>query len=211
MTQVKKIITGAIQENCYIVYFEARALIVDPGNDAKKIIQTVTHMNVQPMAILLTHAHFDHIGALDIIRKTYQIPVYVSPEEQDWLADPARNLSKGGVDPVTAEPAEHLLEVDQTLEIGPFACQVRPTPGHSPGSVSFVFPEDGFVIAGDALFKGSVGRTDLPGSEPEKLIPAIKESLFTLPDETVVHPGHGMQTTVGYEKKYNPYFNPYAY
>ncbi|MFC6463756.1 MBL fold metallo-hydrolase [Marinilactibacillus sp. GCM10026970] len=204
--QVKQVITGTIEENCYIIYQGDKALIVDPGDETSKIKNEIEELGVLPVAILLTHTHFDHIGSLEAIRVDYDIPVYVSPEEQEWLGDPELNLSNHKPFSVTASPAEYLFDPIETLTIEGFAFDVVPTPGHSPGSVSFIFHEDAFVIAGDALFKGSVGRTDLPGSEPSVLLDGIRKHLFILADDYAVYPGHGPDTTIGYEKHTNPYF-----
>jgi glyoxylase-like metal-dependent hydrolase (beta-lactamase superfamily II) len=207
MTQVRKIITGVIQENCYILYSGTDALIVDPGDETSKIKDELEELGVRPIAILLTHTHYDHIGALEDLRVDYDLPVYVSPEENDWLGDPAKNLSVYGTHKITAREAEFTFTPSETLSVGPFTFEVVSTPGHSPGGVSLIFEKDGFVLSGDALFKGSIGRTDLPGSEPEKLIPSIKKELFKLSDDTIVYAGHGMQTTIGNEKLTNPYLN----
>lgn len=207
MTQVQQIVTGTIEENCYIIYKGTDALIVDPGDETSKIKNEIEELGVRPIAIILTHTHFDHIGSLEDIRVDYDIPVYVSPEEQEWLGDPAKNLSSFNPFEIKANPAEYTFDPFETITIGPFTLTVVSTPGHSPGGVSFIFEEDGFIISGDALFRGSIGRTDLPGSEPEKIIPAIKKELFSLPEDTIVYPGHGNQTTIEYEKRTNPYFN----
>lgn len=205
MIEVKYFVTtGPAEENCYFIYNEENLLIVDPGNDAHLIKQFIKETGRKPVAILLTHTHYDHIGALEDIRQTYQIPVYVSPAEQSWLADPALNLS--GAANIVCQPAEFEFELtDYTL--GDMTFKVVPTPGHSPGGVSFIFPSDNFVITGDALFGGSVGRTDLPQGDHELLLSSIQRELFTLPDHYDVYPGHRGPTTIGHEKATNPFFN----
>lgn len=206
MIQVKQIETGSIQENCYIVYKKNEALLIDPGNDKEKIVNEIENLGVQPLAILLTHTHYDHIGALEDLRQDYSIPVYVSPEEQEWLSDPQLNLSIYSDHEISAEPAELTFKSSETIEIGSFSFKIVHTPGHSPGGVSFIFEEGKCVFSGDALFKGSIGRTDLPGCEPEKLVPAVKDKLFSLPDDYIVYPGHLASTTIAYEKRTNPFF-----
>lgn len=206
MVQVKQIVTGIIQENCYIIYEGEKALIVDPGDETSKIKNEIEELGVRPAAILLTHTHYDHIGSLEDIRIAYDIPVYVSPNEQEWLGDPKKNGSFHNPFTISANEAEYLFEPVQTLEIEGFTFDVVPTPGHSPGGVSFIFHDDRFVISGDALFAGSVGRTDLPGSQPELLLDGIRIHLFSLSEDYAIYPGHGYDTTIGREKETNPFF-----
>ena len=207
MLQVKTLTVGAIESNCYIVYNKTEALIIDPGSDAHQIKNAIAELEVIPVAILLTHTHYDHIGAVDEIRDEYDIPVYVSQKEADWLTNPANNLSSLQGAPVTAREAEHLFKQDETIEISDFKFKVVATPGHSPGGVSFIFEDDEFVITGDALFAGSVGRTDLPGSESQKLVSEIREKLFTLPGHYTIYPGHRGESTIQKEIDTNPFFN----
>lgn len=193
--------------NCYIIHNEKEALIVDPGAEAKKIKNKLSDLKVQPLAILLTHTHYDHIGAVDEIRNEYDLPVYVSPEENDWLADPSKNLSAMLGSPIRVNKANHLFNPDEHLTIGDFSFRVIATPGHSPGGLSFVFDDERFVISGDALFAGGVGRSDFPGSDGDQLLRGIREKLFTLPDDYTVYSGHGPKTTIKEEKTNNPFFN----
>ncbi|AZP92692.1 MBL fold metallo-hydrolase [Enterococcus mundtii] len=200
--------TGTIEENCYLVYNDEALLIIDPGADAEMIQEQIKKIQQQPVAILLTHTHYDHIGAVEALRNTYEIPVYVSPIEQEWLGDPILNLSGLGrhddMDNIIVSPAEYEFEMKQ-YRLGNMSFEVVPTPGHSAGSVSFIF--DDFVISGDALFKGSIGRTDLYTGNLEQLLYSITTQLFVLPNEFVVYPGHGEPTTIEHEKKTNPFFN----
>ncbi|WLV23558.1 MBL fold metallo-hydrolase [Aciduricibacillus chroicocephali] len=196
---------GPLGANCYIVFKGKDAIIIDPGSDAQAIEHAIDQLDLTPQAILLTHAHFDHIGALDEIRKRYQTEVYIHEDEKDWLQDSGLNRSKlfSGEDIVTS-PAEHYL-YEGKMEIGPFSIEVLHTPGHSPGSVSFVFHEDEKVISGDALFFQGIGRTDLPGGDRDILENSIKSRLYQLPDTYTVYPGHGPNTTIGSEKQNNPF------
>lgn len=200
--------TGTIEENCYLVYNDEALLIIDPGADAEMIQEQIKKTQQQPVAILLTHTHYDHIGAVEALRNTYDIPVYVSPLEQEWLGDPILNLSGLGrhddMDNIIVSPAEYEFEMKQ-YRLGNMSFEVVPTPGHSAGSVSFIF--DDFVISGDALFKGSIGRTDLYTGNLEQLLYSITTQLFVLPNEFVVYPGHGEPTTIEHEKTTNPFFN----
>lgn len=205
---IEQLKTGTIEENCYLVSNEEAILIIDPGEDADKIKRQIEKTQQLPVAILLTHTHYDHIGAVEELRQFYQIPVYVSPLEQEWLGDPILNLSGLGrhddMANVTVSPAEYEFEM-KAYRLGDMNFRVVPTPGHSIGSVSFIF--DDFVICGDALFKRSIGRTDLYTGNLEQLLHSINTQLFVLPDEFVVYPGHGDATTIEHEKRTNPFFN----
>ena len=206
MLKVETLTVGMGQANCYIIYDEMEALIVDPGAEANKNEHMIEKLGVKPVAIILTHTHYDHIGALDTVRDTYEVPVYVATEENDWLMDPKRNLSGFVGNDVTARPAEENFDIGHQTSISNFNFTALPTPGHSPGGVSFVFAEDEFVITGDALFAGSIGRTDFPGSSHEQLLSGIREQLFTLPDNYTIYPGHMGSSTIGKEKTSNPFF-----
>ncbi|MGM0124328.1 metallo-beta-lactamase [Enterococcus sp. AZ194] len=206
--KITRMKTGPIQENCYLISNDKALLIVDPGEDAKQIITEITRIGQQPVAILLTHTHYDHIGAVEEIRQHYKIPVYVSPLEQAWLSNPMMNLSGLGrhddIQTIIVQPAEYEFEMKEYL-LGDMRFTVVPTPGHSIGSVSFIF--DDFVVSGDALFRGSIGRTDLPTGNLEQLLTSIKTQLFPLPNEFAVYPGHGDATTIEHERLTNPFFN----
>jgi len=201
---------GVLQTNCYVVEGpDQSCLIFDPGSEGKKLIKWLSKRELKPMAIFLTHAHFDHIGAVEDIRNHYRIPVYVHEEEEDWLRDPGLNGSKYFMmqEQVKANNADYILKKEDNIKMGSFEFSVYETPGHSPGSVSYYFQESGFVISGDALFRGSIGRTDLPGGNHKQLIKSIHEKLLFLPEETVVLSGHGPETTIGEEMDSNPFLN----
>ena len=199
---------GIMSENTYILENEGQALIIDPGAEGKRIQTKISDLGLNPLAILLTHTHFDHIGELDNLRQLYHIEAYVHPNEQAWLSDPEKNLSsimlgKG----FSRKEAEHEFVDNAYYTFGPFNLQVVETPGHSPGGVSFIFTDDKVVLTGDSLFKASVGRTDFYGGNIHDLLNGIKKQLFTLPDDYQVYPGHGEATTIGEEKVTNPFLN----
>ncbi|HCT96293.1 MBL fold metallo-hydrolase [Vagococcus sp.] len=207
MIEIKQLVTGPVEENCYFIYNDESMLIVDPGEDEVEIKRIVEELGRKPVAILLTHTHYDHIGAVETIRHTYDIPVYVHPIEQEWLGNPTLNLSgrHPGMKDIVVAPAEHEFELkDYTL--GGMTFKVVHTPGHSPGSVSFIFPEARFVVSGDALFAGSVGCSDLPFGDGKQLLEVIKSELFTLPKDYAVYPGHRGASTIGKEIETNPFF-----
>ncbi|MED1468233.1 MBL fold metallo-hydrolase [Bacillus salipaludis] len=201
---------GVLQTNCYIVEKpDQTCLIFDPGSEGKKLINWLTKRELRPVAIFLTHAHFDHIGAVDEVRDFFKIPVYVHEEEEEWLSDPKLNGSKFFMmkESVNARPAEFVLKKEEDIKIAGFEFKLFETPGHSPGSVSYYFEHEGFVVSGDALFKGSIGRTDLPKGNQAQLLKSIHDKLLFLPEETVVLPGHGPETTIIEEMDSNPFLN----
>jgi len=209
MLKIYPMPVGVAQANCYILSLEDRALIVDPGDEAQKIMTYLATKGLNPVAILLTHGHFDHISALEEVQKKYEIPVYVHQDETEYLTDPNYNLSeKAGRTPIAIKDlsAYHFITVDKEIELLGQVIEVRHVPGHSLGSIAFYFKADGIVIAGDALFKGSIGRTDLIGGNHEQLINSVETKLFTLPDSTIVYSGHGPATTIIDEKRTNPFF-----
>ncbi|MFC4775512.1 MBL fold metallo-hydrolase [Paenibacillus sp. GCM10023252] len=197
---------GPIQTNAYLLTDEARSrgIVIDPGMNPKRLLDRIAGIHLE--AILLTHAHFDHMGGVDEVRKATGCPVYIHDLEGDWLTDPKKNGSLRWSDvtpPLTTDPAEYALDEGQTLELIGHTFKVMHTPGHSPGSVSFLCGND--LFSGDVLFKQSVGRTDLPGGKERDLYDSIQNKLYKLTPDTVVYPGHGPKTTIGYELANNPY------
>lgn len=206
--ECKQIPLGPLQTNCYLLKKGETCLVIDPGDEGQKLIKIIDELNAKPQAILLTHAHFDHIGAVDPIREHYKIPVYVHEKEAKWFLDPSLNGSQffmGNL--VRLKPADHIFVEEKMQTVGDFTFQLFETPGHSPGSVSFYFEDKGIVLGGDALFYGSVGRTDLPGGNHDQLMRSIHEKLLTLPEQTMVLPGHGPATTIGNEMDSNPFLH----
>lgn len=203
---VKKMSLGILGTNCYIVYDdEKNALIIDPGSEAEVINSFIQNENLNPQAILLTHAHFDHIGAVDTLRKEYKLEVYLHEEEAQWLVDPNLNRSAHSLgEPIQTSPPEQIVRIGH-MQISTFTFDVLHTPGHSPGSVSYVFHDHQFIISGDVLFQRGVGRTDLPQGSLDKLRSSIRLTLYELPDHFTVYPGHGEPTTIGDEKQLNPF------
>ncbi|WP_215142641.1 MBL fold metallo-hydrolase [Exiguobacterium qingdaonense] len=203
--QLKKITSGLAQENGYVLEKDGTVVVIDPGTDDARFFEVIDRFGA-PSAILLTHAHFDHIGGIDALRERYQIPVYVHRLEADWLTDGEKNGAAAFQLPLSAmKPAEKTYEGD-TLEIGQITFKLHHTPGHSPGSVVLYMPDDEIAFCGDLIFKRSVGRTDLYGGDQPTLMGSIDRMKQILPDSTVLYSGHGPETTLKDEKLENPFF-----
>lgn len=204
--KIKSLPLGILGTNCYIIHNDHEALIFDPGGDEDQLIKFLNDNKLNPIAILLTHAHFDHIGAVEPIRNEYGIKVYMHSLEKDWLTNPDLNgSSRYPFGPISTKNPPDSLVGEGTFIIGDFTFDIYHTPGHSPGSVSYYFANEDILIAGDTLFQSSIGRTDLPFGNHDQLISSIKNKIFSLPNHTNVYPGHGPSTTIEFEKQYNPF------
>lgn len=197
-------VTGPVQENSYLVWgAEGRGFLIDPGDEAGRLLDWIRGLGVQVEAIVLTHGHFDHVGAVQELREALPAPVLAHTAGLPLYRRAAESAARWQI-PLTqpADPDGELTQ-GQTLTAGDVTLTVRELFGHAPGHVVLVGP--GFVIAGDTLFQGSVGRTDLPGGHHATLIAGIRDELLTLPPDTVVYPGHGNPTTIEQERRSNPY------
>ena len=203
---IESMTLGMVQTNCYLVYNEdtKETVIIDPADNAPKIIKRIEALGLKPQAVLLTHGHFDHIMGVDGLRKAFGIPVYVHELDEPVMEAPDLNgCMMIGVN-VSVRPDKNVLEGDE-LVFGGMLFDVIFTPGHTQGGVCYYMPQIKKLFGGDTLFEGSVGRTDLPTGSMSTLIQSIKEKLFKLDDDVEVLPGHGPATTIGYEKMYNPF------
>jgi glyoxylase-like metal-dependent hydrolase (beta-lactamase superfamily II) len=198
---------GPFAENPYLLACAetGQAVFVDPGDDAPRLIAAIKAAGVRLQAILLTHAHLDHVAALTEMREATGAPVYLHPADNRLLAQAPAYWAAFDrrIDPI--HPADHPLAHGERVTFGKCELIVLHTPGHTPGSVCFHAPADQKLIAGDTLFLRSVGRTDLPGGDMPTLIEAIRTRLWVLPDETEVYPGHGQTTSIGVERRHNPF------
>lgn len=197
---------GMVMTNCYgLLNTQTKEMIlVDPGDSPEVIGRMVEELEGKPVAIFLTHGHYDHILALEAVKEKYQIPVYASKEEEELLGDVSLNLTGQVRRPMTVRPETLVSDLEKFIVAG-FSVQAIHTPGHTKGSVCYYFPEESLLVSGDTLFHGSVGRTDLPTGSTAQMIESLKRLLETLPEETDVLPGHEAATTIGYEKRYNPF------
>ena len=201
---------GPFAENTYIFRKDddaGKALVVDPGDEADKILGAIEAMGVEVEAILLTHTHIDHVGALTPVAKATGAPVWCPELEAMVIADINSFNPWPDLGDFENYEADHLLKGGESLELAGFDIDVIHTPGHSPGHVTFSIPDEAAVFSGDVLFQGSVGRVDLPGGDPtgRTLMESIQKLLDELPDETKVHPGHMGLTTLGAERATNPF------
>jgi hydroxyacylglutathione hydrolase len=198
---------GPVQENCFIVRRDGAdsALIVDPGEEADRLLQAVDDLGVKLEAILLTHTHFDHVGAVAPVARATGAPVYCPKLEVGVLADIMAFVPWPGFGPFESYDADETVEGGERLQLAGFDIDVIFTPGHSPGHVTYAIEDERALFSGDVLFEGSVGRTDLPGGDPATLMASIAGLLGRYGDETAVHPGHMGLTTLGRERATNPF------
>lgn len=200
---------GAFQENCYLVRADGsdKALLIDPGDEAERLQAAMSELGVEPEAILLTHTHIDHIGAVAPIARATGVPVYCPRAELTILANPERFFPPAWGS-VEAWEADQPLDGGERLQLAGLEIDVVSTPGHSPGHVTYVI--DGALFSGDVLFQGSIGRTDLPGADHATLMASIAGLLERFDDDTTVHPGHMGLTTLGRERATNPFLQALA-
>ena len=205
---VRTFTVGPVQENCFIVRAGAdatRGVIVDPGDEAPRLLKAAEDLGVTIEAVLLTHCHFDHIGAVAPVARATGAPVYCPQLERGVLADIMSYVPWPGFGPFESYEADHTVAGGEHLSLAGLEIDVVFTPGHSPGHVTYSLPEQGALLSGDVLFAGSVGRTDLPGGDWEVLQQSIAKLIAAHPPETTVFPGHMAVTTVGRERDTNPF------
>jgi hydroxyacylglutathione hydrolase len=204
---VRMFTVGPVAENTYIARRDEsdRALIVDPGDEADKLLGAIDALGVTLDGILLTHTHFDHVGAVAPVAKAMGAEVWVPEVEAFVLGDINRFVPWPGIGPFESYEAEHTLKGGERLELAGFQIDVLSTPGHSPGHVTFSIPDETAIFSGDVLFQQSIGRTDLPGGDHATLLESIRMLVDTLPAETTVYPGHMGITSLGAERATNPF------
>ena len=210
MIHIKAFTFSPISENTYVLYNnEGKAIIIDPGcyfpNEQETLKNFLTDNSLTPVYLLNTHCHLDHVFGNKWVHETYGLEPHLHPNEEAMLALAPVSGERWGLPFENYAGPLHFLNDGDTVLLGETEIQVILAPGHSPGSICFYIPSQGDLIGGDVLFRGSIGRTDLPGGDSETLLHSIREKLWVLPDETVVYSGHGIKTTIRYEKRNNPF------
>ncbi|MDP9484929.1 MAG: MBL fold metallo-hydrolase [Actinomycetota bacterium] len=204
---LERLTVGPFQENCYILGDEGSGLgaVIDPGDEAARIALAVEQTGLEVASIIVTHAHIDHVGAVAALVDEYACPVLMHAEAETMLAQLPTQAVMMGLRFGRVPAVDRHVEDEEVLEVGDLRLRSLYTPGHAPGHLAFYVEGEGVVLSGDALFAGSVGRVDLGGGSMEALMKSIEERLLTLPDDTIVYPGHGPATTIGDERASNPF------
>ncbi|HVP37094.1 MAG TPA: MBL fold metallo-hydrolase [Terriglobales bacterium] len=204
---LKTLTVGELETNCYILGDEGskEGLVIDPGGDFKIIEKAIKELNLNIKYIVLTHGHSDHIQVLAELKKHTGAQILIHAEDAEMLPHPEKNLSVFSYNPFSAPGADKLLKDNDKIKVGQIELEVLHTPGHTEGSISLW--TDKLIFSGDLIFYGSVGRTDLPGGSNQKLFRSIQDKILDKPDDTVIYPGHGPATTVGEERRNNPFLN----
>jgi glyoxylase-like metal-dependent hydrolase (beta-lactamase superfamily II) len=204
---VETVTNGPFVENCYLIADTAtqKAILIDPGDEAQRIEKKVKQLNIEVVEIVGTHGHIDHAGAVASLKRTLKAPYAIHPADRPWLEHISESAAAFGLPPQEEPTVDRDLEHDQPLQVGQVQGRVIHTPGHSEGSCCLYFPAQKLLFVGDTLFAGSIGRTDLPGGSMSTLMRSIRERLLTLDDDIVVLSGHGPETTIGTERRTNPF------
>ena len=205
--EIKSMTLGMVATNCYLIINKEtkEALLIDPADNALRISNVIEENVCTLKAILLTHGHFDHIMALNELKKRYNVPVYAHEEEEDVLKQSSLNMS-GMIGQIYTTQPDIYVKDGEHLKLAGLDIIVLHTPGHTKGGVCYYLPEEKVLMSGDTLFHCSIGRTDFPTGSMSQLVRSVKEQLFVLPDDVQVYPGHDSVTSIGYEKQYNPFF-----
>lgn len=202
---IEKLEVGPIMANCFIIGCDRtkEAMVVDPGDDPDRILMALAKKELKVKFLVNTHGHFDHVGANKRMKEVTSAPIAIHSGDEPMLTELSRSAAMFGLSAENSPPADTLLKDGDEIAFGDLSFKVIHTPGHSRGGICLYTP--GHLFAGDTLFAGSIGRTDLPGGDYDTLISSIKTKLLTLPEETVVYTGHGPETSIANEKRMNPF------
>ncbi len=206
-----RLIVGTLQTNCYLLGDEesGKAVVIDPGSEGERIYGRLRKLGLDLSAILITHAHYDHSLAAWTLKKLCGSEIYLNSEDRNSLLQVIFGLAARffpEIRPVSPNEVDRTLAEGDRLQFGAIRIEVLATPGHTPGHVSFYLKDQGIVFSGDLIFAGSIGRTDFAGGSLQQLLESVRTRIFSLPEQTLIYPGHGPVTTVGREKSQNPFF-----
>jgi glyoxylase-like metal-dependent hydrolase (beta-lactamase superfamily II) len=207
MIEILQLPLGPLQTNCYLAICKEtmETAVIDPSWDGQKIAQIASERGCTITHILLTHSHFDHVGGLAELKEESSAPIYIHPDAVPMLARATEAAARFNLPLTTPPAADRMLAEGDVIDVGNLKLEVLLTPGHAPGHVCFYVREENVLFDGDVLFQQSIGRTDLPGCDHAMLMKVLREKIMVLPDETAVLSGHGPTTTIGQEKKWNPF------
>ncbi len=207
--QVRYKVLGSVDTNCYLLINTEtnEAVVIDPGARGDFVAERIKELGYKVDTVLLTHGHFDHIAGLKAMREVMDLDVYIGENEKELLSDPQANCSCWLNDGGFSERADHFVHDGEILKIAGFDIKCIATPGHTIGGICYYIESEKILFSGDTVFAGSVGRTDLPTGSSSELLSSIREKIVNLPEDTKLYPGHGDESTIGSEVRYNPYFN----
>ncbi|RLA79595.1 MAG: MBL fold metallo-hydrolase [Deltaproteobacteria bacterium] len=203
---IEMLVVGPLQANCYIVACERTRLaaVIDPGGEGPRIVATLREAGLTALYIINTHGHFDHTGANRYVKEMTGAELLIHRADAPMILEQSRSAAVWGIQVEDSPPPDRFIEEGDVIVIGDVTLEVLHTPGHTPGGVSLF--TDRVVFVGDTLFAGSIGRTDFPGGDYRQLLDSVRTKIFPLGDDVIVYPGHGPETTVGHERRYNPFF-----
>lgn len=200
MMEIRTIPVGIYGANCYLVIYKDKCAIIDPGADGDNIINIIEKLKLQPQYIILTHGHMDHVGAVEKVKDKYNVPIYINEKDQNMINNIENIFGNFG----KYKAADRYIREGEIIELGDLNIECIETPGHTPGGMCFKIND--IVFTGDTLFRDSIGRTDFVGGDHASIIESIKNKLMKLDDDTKVLPGHGPVSSIGYERRENPFF-----